>query len=127
LSRPGRDADDAMQVEDSKHKVYIYSIDDELADESDPDDEGKLVFLPDIEKHLRDNRIPPHVFANPDGELAGMQVVLYSEPKSLSVPEAKDGVRKAIIEARHRHRENQRLGLDNAPVASDDADAMEVD
>jgi hypothetical protein len=134
-----------MQLEDSRHKVYIYDIDKELSDETD-NDAGKLIFLPDIEKHLRDSRIPPHILANKDGELAGMQLILYSDPKSLSIPESKDNVRKAIIEARHRHRENQRLEMlgsatvDNGTldssdqvmevepvVAGDDADVMEMD
>ena len=106
--QPAPSPDDSMQLDDSKHKVYIYNIDDELSDDDDTDDEkGKLIFLPDIEKHLRESRIPPQVLANSAGELAGMQVVLYSDPKSLSVPEEKDGVRKAIIEARQRAREKQ--------------------
>ena len=105
-----------MQLDDSKHKVYIYNIDDELSSE-DEEEEGKLVFLPDIEKHLLQNRIPPHVLANSDGELAGMQLVLYSDPKSLSVPEEKDSVRKAIIEARQRARENQGLQPDEAATS----------
>lgn len=100
-----------MQLDDSKYKVYIYNIDDELSsDESDPEEAGKLVFLPDIEKHLRQSRIPPQILANSDGELAGMQMVLYSDPKSLTVPEDKDSVRKAIIESRHRLREAQKDG-----------------
>ncbi|OAA44492.1 hypothetical protein BBO_03975 [Beauveria brongniartii RCEF 3172] len=98
--------DDAMRLDDSKHKVYIYNIDEELAEDSEPDD-AKLVFLPDIEKRLRETRIPPQILANGDGELAGMQLVLYSDPKSLSVPESKDGVRKAIIETRRRIRARQ--------------------
>jgi hypothetical protein len=98
--------DDAMQVDDSKHKVYIYDLDAELS-ESESDD-GKLVFLPDIEKHLRESRIPPSVLANSEGELAGnKQLVLYNVPSSLSVPEAQDSVRKAIIEARARVRAKQ--------------------
>ena len=99
--------DDNMQLDDTKHKVYIYNIDDELSSDSESEADGKLVFLPDIEKRLRESRIPPSVLANQDGELAGMQLVLYSDPKSLSVPEEKDGVRKAIIEARRRLREGQ--------------------
>ncbi|KAM0305220.1 hypothetical protein HYE67_008868 [Fusarium culmorum] len=135
--------DETMQLDDSKHKVYIYNIDDELSSDSETDDPGKLVFLPDIEKHLRANRIPPSVLANSDGELAGMQVVLYSDPKSLTVPEDKDSVRKAIIESRQRTREQQRLERDGgkaeAPViqyntvsndtvtCTDDPDAMDLD
>ncbi|ETS81790.1 hypothetical protein PFICI_06792 [Pestalotiopsis fici W106-1] len=98
---------DQMQLDESKHKVYIYDLDAELADEGSESssDEAKLVFLPDIAKHLRQqSRIPPRVLANPDGELAGMQLVLYSEPKSLTVPESQDSVRKAIADARARLR-----------------------
>ncbi|EGX91318.1 hypothetical protein CCM_05476 [Cordyceps militaris CM01] len=121
LSRPSKppptadDANEAMRLDDTKHKVYIYNIDEELAEDSEPD-EAKLVFLPDIEKRLRESRIPPHVLANSDGELAGMQLVLYSDPASLSVPEEKDGVRKAILDARRRHRARQ---------AGDDAEQAE--
>jgi hypothetical protein len=96
-----------MQVDDSKHKVYIYNLDDELSSDSD-NDEGKLIFLPDIQKHLQENRIPRHILANDEGELAGMQLVLYSDPKSISVPESQDGVRRAIIEARQRARDRQK-------------------
>ncbi|KAF4487932.1 hypothetical protein FAGAP_11202 [Fusarium agapanthi] len=135
--------DETMQLDDSKHKVYIYNMDDELSSDSESDDPGKLVFLPDIEKHLRANRIPPSVLANSEGELAGMQVVLYSDPKSLTVPEDKDSVRKAIIESRNRTRELQRLereGMTEAPTIQDatlttgvatstdnDPDAMDLD
>ncbi|KAH6609284.1 hypothetical protein Trco_002630 [Trichoderma cornu-damae] len=106
---PAQGGDEAMQLDDSKHRVYIYDLDAELSSDSDSDgDEGRLVFLPDIEKHLSENRIPRHILANDQGELAGMQLVLYSDPKSLSVPEEQDGVRRAIIEARQRARARQR-------------------
>ncbi|KAM0203485.1 hypothetical protein ACHAPA_009944 [Fusarium lateritium] len=135
--------DETMQLDDSKHKVYIYNMDDELSSDSESEDSGKLVFLPDIEKHLRANRIPPSVLANSDGELAGMQVVLYNDPKSLTVPEDKDIVRKAIIESRRRTRELQRLEREGKTESSaiqdntannaidtganDDPDAMDLD
>jgi hypothetical protein len=96
-----------MQLDDSKYKVYIYNIDDELSSESEPED-GKLVFLPDIEKHLRTNRIPQHVLAKTEGEPPGMELVLYSVPSSISVPAEQDSVRKAVIEARARLREKQK-------------------
>lgn len=114
-------SDDTMQLDDSKHKVYIYNIDDELSSSDSECDEGKLVFLPDIEKHLRANRIPQSILANDEGEIAGMQLVLYSDPKSLTVSEDKDSVRKAIIESRHRVREQQRLereGRNSTPITS---------
>ncbi|PBP21001.1 hypothetical protein BUE80_DR008158 [Diplocarpon rosae] len=104
--------DDIMQLDNTKHKVYIYDLDAELSDSGESDD-GKLVFLPDIKKHLRETRIPPMVLANSQGELAGMnnQLVLYSIPSSLSVPEEKDSVRKAVIETRARARALQEQGL----------------
>lgn len=113
-----------MQLDDTKHKVYIYDLDAELSScPSSPsysdteehhqqlpprhDTSGRLVFLPDIERHLLRNRIPPSVLANRDGELAGvdMQLVLYREPAALSVPEEQDSVRRAVAEARARARE----------------------
>ncbi|KAK8043686.1 hypothetical protein PG993_006116 [Apiospora rasikravindrae] len=49
---------DEMELDNSKHKVYIYDLDAELSDSGESDD-GKLVFLPDIQKHLRQqSRIP---------------------------------------------------------------------
>jgi len=100
--------DDTMQLDDTKHKVYIYDLDAELSD-SESSDDGRLVFLPDIRKHLRETRIPPRVLANSEGELAGMnnQLVLYNVPSSLTVPEEQDSVRKAIIESRARARAKQ--------------------
>lgn len=104
-----QDDDSMMQLDDSKYKVYIYNIDDELSSESEAED-GRLVFLPDIEKHLRINRvpIPPPILPNSDGELAGMQMVLYNVPSSISVPQEQDSVRKAIIESRARIRARQK-------------------
>ncbi|CAH0056665.1 unnamed protein product [Clonostachys solani] len=145
-AQPQRNPDqDSMQLDDSKYKVYIYNIDDELSsDESDAED-GKLIFLPDIEKHLKQNRIPPHILANSDGELAGMQMVLYRDPESLTLPKEQDSVRKAILETRHRLREKQRQERegDSAPVvaaqplgeqalanpiaATDDDEVMDID
>ena len=117
---------ETMELDDSKHKVYIYNLDDELSSESE-DDEGKLVFLPDIEKHLRETRIPQQVLANSDGELAGMQLILYSDPKSISLPEEKDSVRKAIIEARQRSREQQKAELEGAAASTAAAAVNGVD
>ncbi|CZS99049.1 uncharacterized protein RAG0_07543 [Rhynchosporium agropyri] len=104
-SHPQED-EDVMQLDNTKHKVYIYDLDAELSD-SESSDDGKLVFLPDIQKHLRETRIPPMVLPNSEGELAGNnQLVLYNIPSSLTVPEEQDSVRKAIIETRARARAN---------------------
>ncbi|KAK3362639.1 hypothetical protein B0T25DRAFT_524856 [Lasiosphaeria hispida] len=105
------DDDSMMQLDDSKYKVYIRNIDDELSSESEAED-GKLIFLPDIEKHLRNNRIPAGILASqPDPDVLSKQLVLYSVPSSISVPEEHDSVRKAVIEARARARERQQAEL----------------
>lgn len=120
-----------MQLDDTKHKVYIYNLDDELSDtDSEPSSprEGRLVFLPDIEKHLRANRIPvPRpIIPNKDGELAGMQIVLYQPdgPKSISVPEEQDSVRRAIVAARERVREKQALERSGGIAAKGNGNGM---
>lgn len=120
--------DDMMLLDDTKHKVYIYNLDDELSSDADSDpDDGRLVFLPDVERHLRANRIIPGVpgsvprpiLPNKDGELAGMQLVLYDDGvRSVSVPEEQDSVRKAIIEARERHRRRQQDERDARAAAN---------
>ena len=97
-----------MQLDDSKYKVYIYNLEDELSSESEAENDGKLIFLPDIEKHLKQNRIPSQVLSaqpSPDPDYLNKQLVLYSVPTSITIPEEQDSVRKAILEARDRMRE----------------------
>lgn len=92
-----------MQVDDTKDKVYIHNLDQELSDiESD---EEKLVFLPDIERKL--GRIPKSVLTTRSQPVTSNEMVLYNVPCSLSVPKSQDIVRKAIIETRARAREKQ--------------------
>jgi hypothetical protein len=93
-----------MDVEDTPHRVYISDLSAELSDlESD---EETPIFLPDIEKHLA--RIPPHILQGPEPKPTDKnQLVLYNVPSSLTVPEAQDSVRKAIVEARQRIRDKQ--------------------
>ena len=93
-----------MNVDDSRDRIYIHSLDEELAD-TNSDDE-KLIFLPDIEKRL--TKIPHSVLASEPPPKAGNEVVLYSVPASITVPREHDNVRKAIIESRQRAR-NQAL------------------
>ncbi|KAK1837171.1 hypothetical protein QBC39DRAFT_4730 [Podospora conica] len=124
-SSPG--ADEMMALDDTKYKVYIRNLDDELTsseDESDThqDNNNLIINLPDIQKHLRDNRIPPAVLrAPPDLD---KQLVLYRVPSSLTVPEEQDSVRKAILEARARLRgEKQPAPAALAQVEEVDMDA----
>ncbi|USP77230.1 hypothetical protein yc1106_04504 [Curvularia clavata] len=108
-SRPKRDRkpraqDDSMEVEDTPHRVYISDLSAELSDiESD---EENPIFLSDIEKHL--SKIPTHILRGPEPTpTQHNQMVLYNVPTSLTVPEAQDNVRKAIVETRQRIRDRQ--------------------
>ncbi|KNG46533.1 hypothetical protein DDE82_001376 [Stemphylium lycopersici] len=97
-------AEEGMEVEDTPHRVYISDLSAELSDiESD---EENPIFLSDIEKHL--SKIPRHVLVGPEPTpTENNQVILYNVPTSLTVPEAQDNVRKAIVEARQRIRDKQ--------------------
>jgi hypothetical protein len=102
-----------MQVEDTKDRIFIHDLDEELA-EPESDDE-RPIFLPDIEKHLI--KVPRAVLITDDDKkkLEGMQMVLYSVPSSLTLPEEQDSVRRAILEARQRARDNQGLTIPDWP------------
>ena len=87
--------DDSMHLDDTKHTSYIYDLEKELKDIDAQ--ERRISFLPDIEKAL--NAIPQAVLkeSSPDKAL-----VPYHIPRSLTVPEEKDCVRRAIMETRMR-------------------------
>ena len=93
-----------MLLDDTPNRVYIHNLDAEL--DNIEQEEEKLVFLPDIEKKLRN--IPKSVLVGDSHpSTVGKQMVLYGVPESLSLPKEKDSVRKAIIESRARAREKQ--------------------
>ncbi|KAK0272766.1 hypothetical protein LTR35_012732 [Friedmanniomyces endolithicus] len=104
---PGLDAqshdqqnNERMQVDDTRTRVYIHDLDEELAD-LDSEDET-LIFLPDVEQRL--SKLPRQLLQHRE-PLEHQELVLYSTPKSLTVDEGHDVVRKAIIEARQRAQE----------------------
>nr|POE49452.1 hypothetical protein CFP56_50369 [Quercus suber] len=93
---------DLMHVENTRDRVFIHNLDEELADVES--EEERLIFLPDIEKHF--SRIPRHVLTErKDDEPRHQELVLYSVPKLLTAQDNGDSVRRAIIEARHRAQE----------------------
>ncbi|KAK0355193.1 hypothetical protein LTR91_020912 [Friedmanniomyces endolithicus] len=98
-----RQNDEHMQVDDTRTRVYIHDLDEELAD-LDSENET-LIFLPDIEQRL--SKLPRQLLQHhrADEPLENQELVLYSTPKSLTVDEGHDVVRKAIIEARQRAQE----------------------
>jgi hypothetical protein len=95
-----------MQLDDTKHRVYIHNLADELdaieTAEQEEQQRKKLVFLPDIDKQF--NQIPRHILTGKDKEEASntQELILYDLPPSLSVAPEQDNVRKAILEARQR-------------------------
>ena len=98
-----------MELDDTKDRIYIHDLDAELANVSDTDDEERVIFLPDIEKRL--NQIPRRALVEGRSEEpSGQEVILYNVPHSLTLPAEQDNVRKAIIEARARARNQQRKG-----------------
>lgn len=101
---PNTTVNDGMDVDPTRDRIYIADLDAELASSEDEDAE-KLIFLPDIEKKF--SRLPHQVYesSNYRGDSGPQELVLYSDPKSLSVDEGHDSVRKAVVEARQRARE----------------------
>jgi hypothetical protein len=88
---------ESMLLDDTEHTTYIYDLDRELADSDSPP--GALVLLPLAERMLV---VPDSVLS--DDSKQGKELVLYSDPSSLSVPREQDSVRRAIIESRARAR-----------------------
>lgn len=99
--------EDGMLVDDTRDRVYIHNLDAEVAEIEASEPTERLIFLPDIEKHF--SKIPEQVLMNRraslDSNHEGQELVLYSVPKSLTLDEEQDSVRKAIVEARGRARE----------------------
>ena len=130
---------DGMLLDDTSFTTYIHNLDDELSS-SDSDsadaDPHRLEFLSDLHKRfgsaaaaaaVASFRIPRPVPLNTDTSADGMQMVLYSEPTSLTVPEERDSVRRAVAEARERLRERQREKEEEGQLsAQDDPDAMDL-
>ncbi|KAI9669363.1 MAG: hypothetical protein M1831_000399 [Alyxoria varia] len=111
-----QDNPDLMQVEDTKDRIFIHNLDEELAEVAD--DGEQIVFLPEIEKRL--SNLPKRLLTSDQtASSKGKEVVLYNVPASLSIPEDKDSVRKAMLEARARAQENQ-----NRQITSPSHDAM---
>lgn len=101
-----------MQIEDTPTRIYITSLDDEIAaldSDSSSATEPALVFLPDIERHYF-NTLPKRLLRDEAEHSAAAEsaLVLYGAPRSLSVPEERDGVRRVVEEVRARARERER-------------------
>ena len=93
---------DLMSVDETKDKIVIHDLAAEIA--AIEAAESRPMFLPDIDKKV--SAIPPILLQNA-GDKANTQLVLYQVPSSISIPEEKDAVRKAIIAARARAQEKE--------------------
>ncbi|KAI9698400.1 MAG: hypothetical protein M1836_003980 [Candelina mexicana] len=116
----GRSSEDIMHLDDTRYKTYIRDLDAELEDLDEGNPEN-VVFLPDIEKKL--TRIPASVLMDQPNPSGSNEMVLYSVPTSLSVPQEQDNVRKAIIETRARVREQQSRDAQGTGALHDDSTA----
>ncbi|KAL1961609.1 hypothetical protein VTN77DRAFT_1409 [Rasamsonia byssochlamydoides] len=105
---------DFMLLDDTKHTSYVYDLDRELKEIEA--EEQRISFLPEIEKRL--NAIPKSVLKEPKPD---NEIVLYRVPSSLTVPEEKDSVRRAILEsrARARMRQKEHERIDTAKADTD--------
>ena len=121
---------DSMNVDDSRDRIFIHSLEDELADLSS--DEEHPIFIPDIERRL--NMLPKALLRPDNAPRVGNELVLYEVPSSLSIPIEKDSARKAIIESRHRAQQQALQGnvdvLEFEPPSIvfdySDTDAMDI-
>jgi hypothetical protein len=92
-----------MELDDSKYKVYIRNLDDELSSDSEAEDDN-LIFLPDIEKHRIpaakqsgsvSNDSPPEFL----GGIGGMQRIMKNLARRGDVPDewwAEAGVSRTL-------------------------------
>lgn len=88
-----------MDVDETKQKVFIRDIFEEIQDIENS--EKQISLLPDIDKKL--SSIPKALLHTSS---LNNQLVPYEIPSSLSLPEQEDSVRKAIIEMHERARKN---------------------
>lgn len=101
-----------MLLDDTKHTTYIYNLDQELAE---PESSGdRLVLSPFAAKMIA---VPDSVLSSNPAQ--GKELVLYTEPSSLTLPRDKDSVRKAIIESRARARASQPSPLRHIDMTND--------
>lgn len=135
--------DHFMPVDDTADRVYIGDLEAEIAAiEAEEAQHQAELLLSQAGQEM--SKIPAHLLRpqqHPDSLPSNMQMVLYRDPTSISIPEEEDAVRKAIIAARARAREKQKgqhqieasvlQGTDTYQAGSridseDDADAMDI-
>lgn len=141
-SRHAESAEDySMPVDDTADRVYIGDLEAEIAAieaeeaQQRAEREQQLMLSQAGQDMLQ---IPAHLLRPQryqDSPASNMQMVLYRDPTSISVPEEEDAVRKTIIAARARARERQKdqshiqsslLHEAESRIDVDDPDAMDL-
>lgn len=98
-----------MSVDDTTDRVWIHDLDAEIA-EIEAEEARAQSGIQLTEAGKESSKIPQYLLnlnTTPDEGQSNMQMILYRDPISISVPEEHDAVRKTIVEARRRMREKQ--------------------
>ncbi|RAL01495.1 uncharacterized protein BO80DRAFT_354334 [Aspergillus ibericus CBS 121593] len=98
---PASSSTDSMLLDDTKHTVYIHDLDREL-EETEPNADT-FTFLHRYADQL--TAIPRLLVTR--AKTPCNELVLYTEPTSLSITKEGDNVRKALIATRDRARRGQ--------------------
>jgi len=107
----GHDEDDSMRVDDTADRIWVHDLDAEIAEiEAEEAKEREAERIKLSEAGIQYAKIPDHLWKqnnHANDPASNMQMILYQDPISISVPAEDDAVRKTIVEARKRIRENQ--------------------
>lgn len=110
-----------MSVDDTNDRIWVHDLDAEIAEIEAEEARKKNEALLNTTAGQEIGRIPQHLLksntAHGDAQ-SNMQMILYRDPISISVPEEHDAVRKTIIEARRRMREKQAEDYHKGPSSS---------
>ncbi|PYI06290.1 hypothetical protein BO78DRAFT_470088 [Aspergillus sclerotiicarbonarius CBS 121057] len=114
---PASSSTDSMLLDDTKHTVYIHDLDRELEDIEPKAD--SFTILPTCVNQMP---IIPRLLVT-NTKTPCNELVLYTEPTSLSIPKENDSVRKALIATRERARKSQQ-DYDIIPVENYSSSAV---
>ncbi|KAJ9661802.1 hypothetical protein H2198_001767 [Neophaeococcomyces mojaviensis] len=104
-----RDVDDYMPVDETSDRVWVHDLDAEIREiEAEEAKNKNGIQISEAGKEY--SKLPEHILRQSlkvEDPAKSLQMVLYRDPISISVPQEEDAVRKAILEARRRMRERQ--------------------
>ena len=123
----GSNEDDFMPVDDTADRIWVHDLDAEIAEiEAEEARERERIQLSGAGSQYA--KIPDHLLKQNNKSnfpAPSMQMVLYRDPISISVPEEADAVRKTIMEARRRVRERQLEGQGKAVSLGSSSDVAD--